>query len=303
LLQYAEGGAYSTVPWPEEFIRSFRHFMPTTTVEVLRYNRSSIDPEFAAHNQRILSGRKAGYFLWKPYIIADALRRLDDGDVVIYFDTRYWFVNDAACLFEPLLEVDDIVSWRNKPNEDQYYLYRHAKPDTLAKYNWTRARLAFKVKEAWAGALIVRKSPRSVAMIEEWLEMCQGYHDISDERSRLPYPAHYLYTTWDQVLLTMALYHHNVTTHTLPTWEMQNQRRPWAWPHVPCHGLHPRVHQCFQAAGVPCNKTKWVVNDGDHCLLGRGIYGLCVEGLSPNEKPKQLRNVPVPHRNFSWEGQ
>ena len=41
-----------------------------------------IDPEFYAKNKFILNQpRGAGYWLWKHYIIKDALSRVNDGDI------------------------------------------------------------------------------------------------------------------------------------------------------------------------------------------------------------------------------
>ncbi len=41
-----------------------------------------------------------GWLFWKPFIILDALRRLDKGDVVLYTDADTYPIADLTCLFE-----------------------------------------------------------------------------------------------------------------------------------------------------------------------------------------------------------
>lgn len=54
---------------------------------VLPRGPSDLDSEFAMANREILCCRRgAGYWLWKPQIITQELRRLHEGDVLIYSD-------------------------------------------------------------------------------------------------------------------------------------------------------------------------------------------------------------------------
>jgi hypothetical protein len=41
-----------------------------------------------------------GWLFWKPFIILDALRRLEKGDVVLYTDADTYPIADLTCLFE-----------------------------------------------------------------------------------------------------------------------------------------------------------------------------------------------------------
>ena len=43
--------------------------------------------DFYKENKTILDkDRLAGYALWKPYVILDKLKKVDDGDIVVYMD-------------------------------------------------------------------------------------------------------------------------------------------------------------------------------------------------------------------------
>jgi len=287
----------------DELEQSAIQFGPPS-LEVRRINRSSIEPAFAHDpvNARILAGQR-GFFLWKPYIILRALNDVRDGDVVMYMDTRYWFVHNMSCLFEPWLEHDDIVLYNNKPNEAEYFLYRHLKADTAQKYNISN--LQFSTVEPWAGLLVLRKSERSVRFVQDWLSICRNYHDISDEKSKVAGDYRQIHPTYDQALLGVAKIRHNVKSHILPSWELQNQRYPWKTEWIPCSenkGLK-QIRTCVSVAAPPCNSTtNPQISQGD-CLMGRGKFDQCIEGLDERLRPQNLKGVPAPRRPFPWLAQ
>ena len=54
----------------------------------LRYGASDLSPEFVKKNNQLLKAKKgAGFWVWKPHIIRNALAKVDDGDAVIYCDS------------------------------------------------------------------------------------------------------------------------------------------------------------------------------------------------------------------------
>lgn len=66
---------------------------------VLEYGPELIDKSFFEKNRKILEHQKgAGYWLWKPYIILDALKKFDQGDVIIYSDSASHFLTKVDYL-------------------------------------------------------------------------------------------------------------------------------------------------------------------------------------------------------------
>src|SRR5258708_3385841 len=58
--------------------------------------------EFFRQHQAILSAaRGAGYFLWKPYYVAEILQQAAEDDVVVYCDSGNEFIADP----QPLIEI------------------------------------------------------------------------------------------------------------------------------------------------------------------------------------------------------
>ena len=51
-------------------------------------DKDIISTEFYKENKEILSlNRGAGYWLWKPYLILETLKKMNDGDVLLYLDS------------------------------------------------------------------------------------------------------------------------------------------------------------------------------------------------------------------------
>jgi hypothetical protein len=57
-------------------------------IDVVRaYHRHDLPEDFRRAHRHILDqARGAGYWLWKPWVIQDCLRRADPGDLVVYLD-------------------------------------------------------------------------------------------------------------------------------------------------------------------------------------------------------------------------
>ena len=66
------------------------------------YPADDLDRDFAHRNRYLLSmSRGVGLWLWKPYIILDALQRAEEGDAIIYCVSGSEILQDLA----PLVEV------------------------------------------------------------------------------------------------------------------------------------------------------------------------------------------------------
>jgi len=105
--------------------------------------------------------RGAGYWLWKPYIILDAIRSVPVGTPVLYTDVAVAYVADPAPLWS-LLYIDDIVLFENSPG--------------LLQRGWTKrhafVRLNADTVEFWerrqldAAFQLYRAGPRAIEFLE-----------------------------------------------------------------------------------------------------------------------------------------
>ena len=69
-----------------------------------------LDPAFVRKNAHIFTQKTGGgYWLWKPWVIAETLRKIPEGDILIYADTGFVLKKDITKLVEELTEQDILV--------------------------------------------------------------------------------------------------------------------------------------------------------------------------------------------------
>lgn len=81
--------------------------------EFFQYDQKWLmDTPFWKENLKILTQKRgAGYWIWKPYIILETFKNLDEGDIVLYSDAAIIVVNNLSPLWE-LADKNSIVTFR-----------------------------------------------------------------------------------------------------------------------------------------------------------------------------------------------
>lgn len=194
--------------------------------EIIFFHKKDIDPDFVRTNKYILDQhRGGGYWLWKPYIICETLKKIGENDLLFYIDSKYYFTESFGELYKDLLRQDLLV-WRNKPNEPSYSLKNWCKMDIIQKYHIFDQVFHHNMEACWAGSMIMRKTSQVTAMMQEWLQMC-CCNDITDSPSTVPNSREFYDHRHDQSLLSIVLWKHNVPLHSFPKKYVQNVRQPY----------------------------------------------------------------------------
>lgn len=148
---------------------------------VIEYSPKDIDSEFYKKNAQIFAvQRGGGYWIWKPYIIADALKRVKDGDYVVYTDSGSVLLHDIH-IFTNIMERDhtDVMCFAIGEME-----YKWTKRDAFILMDMDREDVAMS-NQICAGYIIVRKTASSVALVNEFLEYSQDMRIVSDDENVL----------------------------------------------------------------------------------------------------------------------
>lgn len=155
----------------------------STSVKVMPkvYTLADIEEDFKLQHASILEQKRgAGYWIWKPYIIQKHMQEyMDDGDVIIYIDSRYRVLRDITKLLS-----DDL---------DYLFLSRKSGENEYKEINWTKydAYVLMGVKpddsriQAWGGFAILRKTTRMVYFVGEWLRYATDPRIVTDQPSQL----------------------------------------------------------------------------------------------------------------------
>ena len=148
---------------------------------VYQYLISDIDPEFRKKNERILSQpRGNGYWLWKPYFISRTLKELKEGDYLVYCDAGIYYVNSVKKLIRAMeRQGEDLMAF-----EIPHMEYEYTKRDVFIALEADREEYT-RSPQRMAGTIVVKKTARSVRVIEEWLKYAQQDELITDAHNRL----------------------------------------------------------------------------------------------------------------------
>jgi hypothetical protein len=78
----------------------------------------------------------------------------------------------------------------------------------------------------WAGAVVVKNSAKSKSVINDWLDLCSVYKNITDSPSVLPNSPEFIEHRHDQSLLTIVLHRYHIPQYFLTTDFLHSNRNP-----------------------------------------------------------------------------
>ena len=209
-----------------QLIESIKRY--ASDFEVIMFDKKDIDTEFAIKNKRILElPRGGGYWLWKPYIINETLKTLKEDDILIYCDSKYFFIEEFSELYREPLSRKDVIVWKNKPNEPSWFMCNWCKQSVINKYGMNDKVFHQGALDCWAGFIVIKKTGFASNFIREWLDMCCVYEDITDSPSSIPNSVKFRDHRHDQSLLSIQLHKYNIDMETFEKRYLQNVRMPF----------------------------------------------------------------------------
>ena len=108
------------------------------------------------------------------------------------------------------MKNNNILVWKNKPNEKVWYMKNWCKMDVILKYNMYDKVFNKNVEDCWGGALVIKKNKTSIKFIKDWLDMCCIYEDITDSSSKAKNSSLFREHRHDQSLLSILLHKNNI---------------------------------------------------------------------------------------------
>ena len=196
--------------------------------EIVVFNKEDVDIDFAETHKSILSqSRGGGYWLWKPYVIKTLLNKVNDDDIVFYLDSKYYFTEDFTNLYSEYITNNDLLVWKNKPNEPVWYMKNFCKMDVILKYDMYDKVFNGNAEDCWAGAILVRKTENAAKYMNEWFTMCCEYEDITDSQSKSANSEVFIEHRHDQSLLSIVLHKYNIQMQYFERKYLQNTRVPY----------------------------------------------------------------------------
>ena len=145
--------------------------------KVIEYSKEKLGSDFYINNKSILDEKRGGgYWLWKPYIIEDALSNAAPGDYVLYSDSGAAFVDRIEYLIS-CMERDktDIMLFSLDNTERKY-----TKRDAFVLMGCDN-RLYADSLQRLASYGVFRKTPYTERFVDEWLRYSKDRRIITDD--------------------------------------------------------------------------------------------------------------------------
>ena len=192
--------------------------------KIVLYSPDDIDEDFKEKHGDILSVKKgAGLWLWKPYCIHKSLcDEARDGDVVFYCDAASFFIRNCNYLINTMNNDDIWVS------DNNYVEEKYTKEDAFQLLNCTDENFR-KTNQIQAQVIGIRKSPRSMAFVEEWLKLSTDINVIGPENTKLDSSncEGFVGHRYDQSILSLLSKKYKVTPHFSPIASSPTKYKPF----------------------------------------------------------------------------
>jgi hypothetical protein len=193
--------------------RSARHF-GIRNIRIYRPDDPVIRRAVEENPAIMREERGAGYWLWKSYIILDALERAPDGTLVFYSDAGVTYISDPAPLLS-LADRRDIVLFDNMRAIWTQRMWTKRECFVLlnadAPIHWDRRQLD-------AAFQLYRAGPRARAFVAELKEASRDPRVLSDAPNTcgLPNFTEFREHRHDQSVLTIFAVRHGIETFRTP---------------------------------------------------------------------------------------
>jgi len=183
--------------------------------KVLRFSPEDYrGTDFEIRNADILAQpRGAGYWLWKPWLIREALRGLSLGDLLVYSDagrSDYYRLNRFPKKLAELARNNESGFLLGPAINQHGPLSRWTKRDCLQIMNMDRPDVISRpiIQATWS---IWTPTPQAFNLLDKWIEYCEDPRCLTDISNELGYENYedFLDHRHDQSILTLLAYKNN----------------------------------------------------------------------------------------------
>lgn len=145
--------------------------------------------DFYEQNKNILDQKRGcGYYLWKPYIILETLKKINYGDIVFYLDCGDFFEENIIDFIIQNSSNDYVFCPGHPENRSWCKKDCFVLMDCDSEKYWNGSQIE-------AGIVLFKKTKKTMDLVNEWLTYCLDENILTDipdkhDRNGLPFKDH-----------------------------------------------------------------------------------------------------------------
>jgi hypothetical protein len=149
------------------------------------YGPENLSDEFKKATKGVIDqGRGGGYWIWKPFVIMDALSKANENDIVVYADSGCTLHKSGLSRFN---EYIDMISWSTGKSILAMKLRDHTDKEYTSTeiFDYFHQPVDGKVgnsNQVIATCAFFRKSPDSMAIVNQWLSIATTRPELFTDR-------------------------------------------------------------------------------------------------------------------------
>jgi hypothetical protein len=170
---------------------------------------------FYAENRGVLDSPKGiGYWLWKPYIVLETMRNLQDGDVVIYSDCGHEIIASLDPLIQICANEQPVLLFANGDLRNSMF----TKMDCFLLMDCNTKKY-WRGTQADASFALFRKSPEAIKYLKEWMKYGRDIRIISSNPNTLgkKNKPDFVEHRWDQSIMSLLAIRHQIPYYRVPS--------------------------------------------------------------------------------------
>jgi hypothetical protein len=163
--------------------------------EFVKYTYDDLkDSAFFIENKSIMlrpnpckdKAKSAHYWIYKPYIILETMKRCKDGDIVFYLDAGIKVINNLEPLFE-ITETDKCMTFSISRTESLHNHSRYTKRDCFILMGLDDS-FYWNTRMVHAAFSIWMKNEINIAFLTEWQNYMTDPRIVTDDENTCGYP-------------------------------------------------------------------------------------------------------------------
>lgn len=160
---------------------------------------------YKEHKWLLDQERGGGYWAWKPYVILDALKSMNEGDMLLYMDSGdLYFAGIRDFVIRELQNHHIILTDSGNINKD------YTKQDTFIAMDCDGDEFK-NAHQVEAGVIAVKNTAKARRILNEWLSWCIMPEVVMDEPNDYPNAESFVAHRHDQSILSNLAVVHNLT--------------------------------------------------------------------------------------------